>query len=254
MFSFFKWKNNSKKTCFSLGLFLLGGIAFLSLVHPPRAQARPPLLEAEEGCDLWRGVASGNDPSVRVELRLCREGQEISGELQWSSEESGWNRREIRGRWTSDTDMRLEDVRFIENRPNYQWRFCHIDIYQLRQYGADELVGTYRSNRCDDSARVNLRRVASESGAGRSPSSAGGEPDSRGSSGGGDAVDRGAAGNSVEENPAPRVREIPAPPEQERGFGICALRPGRTGSLQSAWVLILSAALLYCRRLSSLYR
>lgn len=71
-----------------LGLFVVTSTAF----------ARPKLLDDKAGCERWLGTAAGNDPSVRVNLRLCPKDGGVEGELQWSSLQSGWNLRRVVGR------------------------------------------------------------------------------------------------------------------------------------------------------------
>jgi len=127
---------------------------------PSTAAARPVPLDPEEGCELYVGSASGNDPTAQVELRFCPEGAEVSGVLQWSSLRSGWNRRAVRGSWDgTGAELTLRDERIIEERPEPGWRFCRVDQYTLRREG-DRLWGSYRSNACNDTATVDLRRVA----------------------------------------------------------------------------------------------
>ena len=121
---------------------------------------RPPPLPAEPGCESWRGKFSGNDPSVSVEARLCSDAQgHVSGLVQWSSLESGYNLREVKGLRAPNGDFSLYDVRFREYHPASWWRFCLIDRYTLTREGAEHLVGSYVSQICDDNAQVDLVRV-----------------------------------------------------------------------------------------------
>ncbi len=128
------------------------------------AEARPPLLPERAGCELWLGEAHGNDPGVRINLRLCpREGDALTGELQWSGQESGWNVRAVEGTRTGD-QIRLRDVRIVEERPEPGWRFCTIERYELRAVGSDRLSGRYVSTSCNDQATLELRRVEGRTG------------------------------------------------------------------------------------------
>jgi len=128
------------------------------------AEARPPLLPERAGCELWLGEAHGNDPGVRINLRLCpREGGALTGELQWSGQESGWNVRAVEGTRTGD-QIGLRDVRIVEERPEPGWRFCTIERYELRAVGSDRLSGRYVSTSCNDQATLELRRVEGPTG------------------------------------------------------------------------------------------
>lgn len=123
----------------------------------------PSDLTPRKGCELWSGTASGNDPSVRVQLSLCNEKDPkgaVSGVLQWSSERSGWSRRAITGAYASDGGhaVLLRDTKFIENKPNLFWRFCLIDQYQLVRDG-ETLRGEYYSAACKDRAQLSLDLV-----------------------------------------------------------------------------------------------
>lgn len=136
-------------------------LAFLVLcvAAPADALERPPALVHQEGCELWRGTVSGNDPSVLAELRLCPSaGNTLVGKLQWSSTTSGYSIREVTGTKTG-THYELHDTAFAQYRPAPGWRFCLVDRYQLDQRG-DHLDGTYLASACTDHARVTLTRVA----------------------------------------------------------------------------------------------
>jgi len=127
------------------------------------AEARPPLLPERAGCELWLGEAHGND-GVRINLRLCPgEGGSLTGELQWSGEESGWNVRAVEGT-RAGAQIRLRDVRIVEERPEPGWRFCTIERYELRAVGSNRLSGRYVSTSCNDHATVELRRVEGSAG------------------------------------------------------------------------------------------
>lgn len=132
--------------------------AVLLLLLPATALARPPLLPAQQGCELWLGQAHGNDPSVRVNLRLCpTEGGGLSGELQWSSLESGHNVRAVVGSRQGDK-LILRDERIVEEHPEPGWRFCTIERYELTRSGS-RLTGTYHSRACNDEATVELSLI-----------------------------------------------------------------------------------------------
>ena len=121
---------------------------------------RPPALAAQNGCELWHGTFSGNDPSVLVEARLCADQEgHVSGLVQWSSLRSGYNVREVVGIRDAKGDFSLYDQRFREYRPKEQWVFCLIDRYTLTRDTPDHLSGTYSSRLCNDDAQVELRRI-----------------------------------------------------------------------------------------------
>ena len=121
---------------------------------------RPPPLQGQPGCELWRGKFSGNDPSISVEARLCPDQQgHITGVVQWSSLESCYNVREVEGLRASNGDVSLYDMRFREYHPTFWWTFCLIDRYTLTRDGEQHLVGSYVSQACHDSAHVDLIRV-----------------------------------------------------------------------------------------------
>jgi hypothetical protein len=122
-----------------------------------REKGRPPALQGQPGCELWRGTFSGNDPSVLVEARLCTDNQsQVTGVMQWSSLRSGYNVREVVGASNSEGRVVLHDTGFREYHPRFWWRFCLIDQYVLDHDGSNHLVGTYQSDACNDRASVNL--------------------------------------------------------------------------------------------------
>jgi MYXO-CTERM domain-containing protein len=124
------------------------------------SSARPPALEGRTGCELWVGKVSGNDPSVLVEALLC-EGMngEVSGQLQWSSLESGYSIRDIAGRWQGKGTLSLHDTKMTVSKPNPGWVFCTVDSYDLVRTG-DQLNGSYTSRKCNDRASVALTKKA----------------------------------------------------------------------------------------------
>lgn len=138
------------------------GVALVVATAASARAERPPPLPAQAGCELWIGDASGNDPTVRLNARLCPAGDgRVTGLMQWSSLRSGWNVREVDGAWTpGGARLVMRDVRITEERPNPGWRFCAVDRWELARVG-DELRGEYRSQACSDHARVTLRRVPS---------------------------------------------------------------------------------------------
>lgn len=137
------------------------------MVGTPRAVAveRPPRLAAPSGCELWVGRGSGNDPSMQIELRLCPQPDgRVSGEVQWSSTTSGWNLRDVSGRYEAGgTGITLRDDRITAQRPEPGWRFCTIDRYTLVRSG-DHLSGPYHSSACSDDGTLTLDRVANAAG------------------------------------------------------------------------------------------
>jgi hypothetical protein len=123
---------------------------------------RPELLPAKEGCEVWIGKAYGNDPTIRMQLRLCPDGEAVTGEVQWSSLTSGWNLREVKGKWDeAHKNLLLKDVAIIENQPVDGWKFCLIDNYYLTKNG-QFLRGTYSSESCKDRAMVDLKNILEE--------------------------------------------------------------------------------------------
>jgi hypothetical protein len=126
---------------------------------------RPPPLRTQQGCDLWRGSFSGNDPSVLVEARLCTDSTgDVVGVVQWSSLKSGYNLREVSGTRGPSAELNLHDVAFQAYHPMYLWRFCLIDHYSLTFEQPDHLTGRYESQACADYAQVDLIRVSGSSG------------------------------------------------------------------------------------------
>lgn len=123
---------------------------------------RPPPLPPEPGCELWRGTSSGNDPSVEIEVRICRSGDTFTGAFQWSSTRSGWNRRSIEGRVSDGgATVTMRDLAILEQRPQPGWMFCTVDRYSLTRTG-DTLAGRYDSEACTDHGTLQLRLVGTE--------------------------------------------------------------------------------------------
>jgi MYXO-CTERM domain-containing protein len=124
-------------------------------------------MESEAGCELWLGDASGNDPTVRLQMRLCPEGDGLRGEVQWSSLRSGWSVRAVSGRREGDS-VELRDDRIVEERPEPGWVFCTVDRWSLARRG-DRMDGRYTSAACQDSASVRLTLMVEEGGPGTTP-------------------------------------------------------------------------------------
>jgi len=132
-------------------LILLILIAYTNLY----SDIRPKALSPQKNCELWVGTASGNDPSVQVELSLCEDrNKELTGVLQWSSTKSGWNKRAVNG-YKKENTILLHDERFLENKPNKGWMFCLIDEYSL-SISKNTMQGAYESKACKDKASLSL--------------------------------------------------------------------------------------------------
>jgi hypothetical protein len=139
-------------------LALLLALPALAKAQSAREASRPAPLAEEPGCERWVGTAAGNDPSVEIQLVLCDEGGALSGKLQWSSLQSGWNLRRLAGTREADGRVHLRDLAVIEERPEPGWRFCAVDAYELAPSGDEGLVGAYVSAACDDRAALTLHR------------------------------------------------------------------------------------------------
>ena len=145
------------------------GLLFASLLASAGAAAleRPALMESQAGCELWLGDASGNDPTVRLQMQLCPDGDALRGEVQWSSLQSGWSVRAVSGRREGDS-VELRDDRIVEERPEPGWVFCTVDRWSLVRRG-DRMEGTYASATCRDSASVRLTLMVDTAGQGTVP-------------------------------------------------------------------------------------
>jgi MYXO-CTERM domain-containing protein len=134
----------------------------------------PPDLPAQGDCDAWAGTFKGNDPDMRISMRICpdagRGGDAVKGQVQTSSLKSGYSVRDFEGRWL-DGKKRLEahDVRVVEDHPNPGWVFCIVDSYDLALRAPDELAGTVIAKECDDRSEAHLTRTPR-------PASSGGVP------------------------------------------------------------------------------
>ncbi len=128
---------------------------------------RPDPLPVANGCERWTGTATGgNDPSVLFDVVLCGD-DAVTGQVQWSSLVSGWNRRIVEGQWSADhSTLSLHDVSMADERPNPGWRFCTIDPYQLTAVSEGELSGWYAAPDCGDRADFSLSSAGSAPGPG----------------------------------------------------------------------------------------
>lgn len=165
-------------------LVALGSGARAGLDDGTRDPRRPAPLEGKAGCERWKGTASGNDPSVEIELVLC-DGPDgaVSGQLQWSSLESGYNVRDVSGSWSAGrARLTLADRRIVVDRPRGGWKFCAIDRYELERTvgpGVERLAGKYSSSACSDQATITLERATAPAGPAPSdPAPAPSAPDS----------------------------------------------------------------------------
>lgn len=131
----------------------------LALAIDGKGQHPQPLPE-RSGCVRYEGSASGNDPTVRVVLLLCPNGPDLSGELQWSSLNSGWNVRQLVGHLEEGV-YSLSDVAVLRERPNPGWYFCTIDAYRLTVEGTS-LTGTYVSKACSDQGTLELKLMSTD--------------------------------------------------------------------------------------------
>jgi len=184
---------------------------------------RPPPLPPEQGCELWRGTSSGNDPSVELEVRLCPTGTALTGVIQWSSTRSGWNRRSLAGEaQAGGSRIVMRDLAILEERPQPGWRFCTVDRYELARTG-DVLAGRYDSEACTDHGRLDLRLV------GTAP--------------------RDATSVPVPQVPAPPPPVTPPPPPAQPrvGCGGCAAIGDPIGH-PVAWLAVASIGLFGSRR------
>ena len=223
-------------------LLLLTALAAVLLALPAHATVRPEPLEPKPGCEKWHGQAGGNDPTVELDVQLCPVPKGVTGETQWSSLRSGWSVRAVEGSWSADGQtLALRDVGFNQSKPNPGWRFCLIDHYDLKRVGSDELDGKYRSDACNDSAWVKLKRVATMPASSAAPST---EPG--GAASAEPRPEPPAPSNSTHAPPAGDHPPDAGPPSDARpgkGCGACTCALGSTGGRPSpgAW---LSPALL----------
>ena len=125
-----------------------------------RDPRRPAPLDPPPECELWRGHIAGNDPTAEATLQLCTLGDDVHGVFQWSSLESGWDRRRFTGRWSeARQQLVLNDTVMMENHPANGWRLCLADRYDLRRVNDGELTGEFWSNACSDHGSLRITRV-----------------------------------------------------------------------------------------------
>lgn len=195
-----------------------------------RATTRPDPLEDVEGCERWVGKSAGNDPSVRLDVRLCPKGQGVTGHVQWSSLVSGWNVREVSGSWSADGNtLTLKDMRITEQKPNPGYRFCTIDRYELSRQGPDALEGKYHSSECRDDATVSLTRAPRAPGTADSAGTS--EPTSKPPS------PPAESAPPTPQSSTPPAEDAPEPDGSSSGCGACAAVP-RARPTSSAWLLL----------------
>lgn len=141
----------------SLALFtLVTGVMRVPPPVPGPVTARPASVDV---AGRWHGAISGNDPRVIADLELKQTGNELEGELRWTSANSGRNVRTVRGHLVPDRGLViLRDVGMPVAEAAGGWRFCPVDHYLLDVRG-DQLTGNYWSSECSDQARVLLRRI-----------------------------------------------------------------------------------------------
>jgi hypothetical protein len=124
-----------------------------------RDPRRPPDLGDQPGCALWVGRLTGNDPTGEAQLKLCARGPtHVDGEFQWSSLQSGWDRRALEGDWNAEhTELTLHDTRMLESHPAEGWTLCVAERYTLRPGGTGVLLGGFWSEACQDHGTLTLQ-------------------------------------------------------------------------------------------------
>ncbi len=134
---------------------------------------RPPPMEQVTGCEIWQGFIAGNDPTAEAWVELCAEGEHVTGVFQWSSLESGWDRRALAGDWTEDhTVLTLRDTQMLEVHPRNGWTLCTADRYDLRLTAPGRVEGSYVSAACHDRGTIRMtfrNRIAGPDGSLPSP-------------------------------------------------------------------------------------
>ena len=134
---------------------LMAGLA-PSIAH---ADGYPPVFDPKDGCERWLGWSKGNDPSTRIQMRLCPSGDKVTGQVQTASPNSGYSTRKLEGEWSKGgTKLDAHDTEIIEDRPNAGWMFCTVDAWSLTRSG-DVLNGSYSSAACQDQATVQLKKL-----------------------------------------------------------------------------------------------
>src|SRR5687768_13696731 len=87
-------------------------------------------LIVDGACQRFTGWMGGNDPNVKTDLWICRQGNDVCGELTWDAALSGKNVRILSGRLTW-RGLQLRDERFQVYAPKEPYRFCLVDRYWL---------------------------------------------------------------------------------------------------------------------------
>lgn len=128
--------------------------------HAHAGALRPDPLQAESGCDYYRGTPIGaNDSTQQFEVMLCTTPEGVRAKVQTSSLVSGWSVRQAVGNWSPDGEVvTLNETHFLESRPEPGWRFCLIDVIVLEK-SPQGLSGSYRSIECDDRAQLELAKL-----------------------------------------------------------------------------------------------
>jgi hypothetical protein len=143
--------------------FVLAGAGASAQIINDREPWRPPALEASPSCDVFSGSGHGNDPTLLVEMRLCKEEREgataVTGRAQYSGLQSGWSVRTLAGSCTDDCSaIDVHEDAIIEQKPNPGWRFCTVDRYRLtRDKATSALVGSYDSAACRDHGELTMK-------------------------------------------------------------------------------------------------
>jgi hypothetical protein len=87
---------------------------------------------------------------VRLELRLCTQGDQVTGLAQWSSGWYGWSRRRLAGRYVATTrSYELRDTAFTAYHPasGHKNSQC-LTTYSDLRHGADHrLAGRYSTRK-----------------------------------------------------------------------------------------------------------
>ena len=85
--------------------------------------ARPDPLQAESGCDHYRGTPIGaNDSTQQFELMVCTTPGGIRAKVQTSSLVSGWSVRQSVGSWDAAGQvLTLSETHFLDSRPEPGW-------------------------------------------------------------------------------------------------------------------------------------
>ncbi len=118
----------------------------------------PGTLVENGTCERFAGGLSGNDPDAETTLVMCRCGDRLYGRLRVEGQ-AGLSVGELVGELRDDGHAVFVDVQPLVSRPNPGWQFCYDDVYELSWDPAERrLSGTYRSEQCDDTGTMVLRR------------------------------------------------------------------------------------------------